>query len=188
MRNDAFKKMGLFESKAGISIPASTGIQGRGLRSGWCTVDVLAVRHRKDEAMAVRRLVNPRQNEAPEYGSAFARALQIDTEQTRYVLVSGTASIDDEGRSIHDGLFRAQDRTDPRHDQQPPDRGRHPISGTSNRRRHFLKNPADYPAYCQIMKERWLDHLPVICTVADVCRPELLFEMDASAVVDQNSV
>jgi enamine deaminase RidA (YjgF/YER057c/UK114 family) len=47
-------------------------------------------------------------NEAIAYGSAFSRGLRLEFGNTVVLLISGTASIDDEGRTVHVGDFRAQ--------------------------------------------------------------------------------
>jgi 2-iminobutanoate/2-iminopropanoate deaminase len=47
-------------------------------------------------------------NEAHDYGSAFSRGLRIDLNGLVILLISGTASIDEEGRTVHVGDFRAQ--------------------------------------------------------------------------------
>jgi 2-iminobutanoate/2-iminopropanoate deaminase len=47
-------------------------------------------------------------NEAYDYGSAFSRGMRLDLNGLVILLISGTASIDDEGRTVHVGDFRAQ--------------------------------------------------------------------------------
>jgi enamine deaminase RidA (YjgF/YER057c/UK114 family) len=49
-------------------------------------------------------------NEAYAYGSAFSRGMRIDLNGLTILLISGTASIDDEGRTVHVGDLRAQTR------------------------------------------------------------------------------
>ncbi len=49
-------------------------------------------------------------NEAPEYGSAFSRGMRIDLNGLVILLISGTASIDEQGRTVHVGDLRAQTR------------------------------------------------------------------------------
>ena len=44
-------------------------------------------------------------NEAYDYGSAFSRGMRIDLNGLTILLISGTASIDDEGRTVHVGDF-----------------------------------------------------------------------------------
>jgi len=43
----------------------------------------------------------------------------------------------------------------------------------------FLKHPEDATLYREVALKRGLEELPAVYVVADVCRPELLFEMDA---------
>src|SRR3984885_2538774 len=49
-------------------------------------------------------------NEAYDYGSSFSRGMRIDLNGLVILLISGTASIDEHGASIHVGDFRAQCR------------------------------------------------------------------------------
>ena len=49
-------------------------------------------------------------NEAYSYGSAFSRGMRIDLNGLVILLISGTASIDDAGNTIHVGDLRAQTR------------------------------------------------------------------------------
>src|SRR3974390_957806 len=49
-------------------------------------------------------------NEAPVYGSAFSRGLRLDLNGLTILLISGTASIDGAGRTVHVGDLRKQCR------------------------------------------------------------------------------
>jgi enamine deaminase RidA (YjgF/YER057c/UK114 family) len=49
-------------------------------------------------------------NEAPQYGSAFSRGLRLEFGDFAVLLISGTASIDEQGNTVHKGDFRAQQR------------------------------------------------------------------------------
>jgi len=49
-------------------------------------------------------------NEAYSYGSAFSRGLRIDLNGLAILLISGTASIDGRGNTVHVGDFRSQTR------------------------------------------------------------------------------
>lgn len=49
-------------------------------------------------------------NEASEYGSAFARGTRIDLNGLVILLISGTASVDEAGNTVHVGDIRAQCR------------------------------------------------------------------------------
>lgn len=47
-------------------------------------------------------------NEAIDYGSAFSRGLRLEFGNTVVLLISGTASIDEAGNTLHVGDFRRQ--------------------------------------------------------------------------------
>ena len=48
----------------------------------------------------------------------------------------------------------------------------------------FLKYAKDLPLYRSIAAEFAFPDIPVVSTVADVCRDDLLFEIDASAILN----
>jgi hypothetical protein len=52
-------------------------------------------------------------NEAYDYGSAFSRGMRIDLNGVSILLISGTASIDERGNTVHVGDFRAQQKARP---------------------------------------------------------------------------
>ena len=63
-------------------------------------------------APVVKRAITNRSvlNEAYAYGSAFSRGMRIDLSGLTILLISGTASINDEGKTVHVGDLRAQTR------------------------------------------------------------------------------
>jgi enamine deaminase RidA (YjgF/YER057c/UK114 family) len=182
VRNAAFQRLGLTGSNGRGAIPASTGIEGRNARGGWCTLDLIAARPRPGERFEMERLHNRKQPEATEYGSAFARGVALTLGNCRYYFVSGTASIDDQGATVHVGDFEAQTL--------------HTLTAVSalledagaslpdvRQATAFLKNPCDERAFERIADRVGLSGVPMVTTVADVCRDDLLFEIDATAVV-----
>lgn len=182
VRNAAFRRMGLVGPQGDGRIPASTGIEGRSARGGWCTLDLIALRPRAGGRASLRRLHNRRQNEATEYGSSFARATELSLGDARYVFVSGTAAIDDQGATVHAGDFEAQVRF-------TLDAVQALLEGVGagladvRQATAFLKNPCDGRSFERIKERSELAAAPVVTTVADVCRHDLLFEIDATAVV-----
>jgi enamine deaminase RidA (YjgF/YER057c/UK114 family) len=182
VRNAAFRRMGLVGPNGGGQIPASTGIAGRNHRGGWCALDLLALRRTDGGTFSMGRLHNRRQNEATEYGSSFARAMEVSLGDARYVFVSGTASIDDHGSTVHAGDFEAQARYTLEAVAallEGADAGLADIVQATA----FLKSPADGPSWERIVEGSPLRAVSLITTLADVCRAELLFEIDAVAVV-----
>ena len=130
----------------------------------------------------MERLHNRRQNEATEYGSAFARAMEVVLGDARYVFVSGTASIDDHGTTVHVGDFETQTRYTLEAVEallEGAGAGLRDVAQATA----FLKNPCDGRAFERVVERSSLDGAPLVTTVADVCRDDLLFEIDAVAVV-----
>lgn len=128
-------------------------------------------------------------NEAYSYTkpSSFSRGLRIDFGDTTILLISGTASIDESGKSLHIGNFRAQMR-----------RTLSNISGLLAsegctwhdvvRTTCYLRDiERDYEAFNEertaFYREQGLDPLPASTGIqAILCRPELLVEIEAIAM------
>jgi hypothetical protein len=59
----------------------------------------------RKRAISAQKLLN----EAPEYGSAFSRGLRVDLPGgITHLLISGTASVGENGETLYPGDFRAQ--------------------------------------------------------------------------------
>jgi enamine deaminase RidA (YjgF/YER057c/UK114 family) len=128
-------------------------------------------------------------NEAYNYArpSSFSRGLRIDLNGLVILLISGTASIDENGKVAHVGDFRAQLR-----------RTYHNITGLLAsegatwkdivRTTCYLRDiERDYAAFneerTQFFKEQGLDPLPASTGIqAILCFPELLVEIEAIAM------
>jgi 2-iminobutanoate/2-iminopropanoate deaminase len=128
-------------------------------------------------------------NEAFAYAkpSSFSRGMRIDLNGLTILLISGTASIDENGNSVHIGDFRAQMR-----------RTFANISGLLAsegctwrdivRTTCYLRDiERDYDAFNEertaFYKEQGLDPLPASTGIqAILCRPELLIEIEAIAM------
>jgi len=128
-------------------------------------------------------------NEAFAYAkpSSFSRGMRIDLGSVTILLISGTASIDGDGKSVHIGDFRAQMR-----------RTLANITGLLAsedctwrdivRTTCYLRDiERDYEAFNEertaFFKEQGLDPLPASTGIqAILCRPELLIEIEAIAM------
>jgi 2-iminobutanoate/2-iminopropanoate deaminase len=128
-------------------------------------------------------------NEAYAYArpSSFSRGMRIDLNGLVILLISGTASIDEQGRSIHIGDFRAQmRRTLDNITGLLASEGAtwHDIVRTTCYLRDIER---DYAVFNEertaFMKEQSLDPLPASTGIqATLCRPELLVEIEAIAM------
>jgi 2-iminobutanoate/2-iminopropanoate deaminase len=131
-------------------------------------------------------------NEACDYGSAFSRGMRIDLNGLTLLLISGTASIDDAGHSVHVGDLRAQlRRTFDNIGKLLASEGAtwHDIVRTTCYLRDIER---DYPAFNEertsFYKEQGLDPLPASTGIqAILCRPDLLVEIEAIAMFRSQS-
>ena len=128
-------------------------------------------------------------NEAYDYArpSSFSRGMRIDLNGVTILLISGTASIDERGNSVHIGDIRAQmQRTFQNLAGLLASEGAswHDIVRTTCYLRDIDR---DYGAFneerTKYFTELGLNPLPAsTCIQAHLCRPELLVEIEAIAM------
>lgn len=131
-------------------------------------------------------------NEAYDYGSSFSRGMRIDLNGVTILLISGTASIDEQGRTVHVGDFRAQQRrTYDNISKLLASEGAtwHDIVRTTCYLRDIER---DYQAFNEertaFFREQGLDPLPASTGIqAILCRPDLLIEIEAIAMFRRES-
>jgi 2-iminobutanoate/2-iminopropanoate deaminase len=131
-------------------------------------------------------------NEAYDYGSAFSRGMRIDLKGLTILLISGTASIDEKGNTVHVGDLRAQlRRTFENITALLASEGAtwHDIVRTTCYLRDIER---DYQAFNEeraaFYREQGLNPLPASTGIqAILCRPDLLVEIEAIAMFRQES-
>jgi 2-iminobutanoate/2-iminopropanoate deaminase len=126
-------------------------------------------------------------NEAYDYGSAFARGMRIDLNGLTILLISGTASIDDQGRTLHVGDLRAQTR-------RTFDNITALLASEGATWKDIVRTTCylrdierDYQAFNEersaFYREQGLDPLPASTGIQVIlCRPDLLVEIEAIAM------
>jgi enamine deaminase RidA (YjgF/YER057c/UK114 family) len=132
-------------------------------------------------------------NEAYHYSkpSSFSRGLRLDIKGVTILLISGTASVDEYGRTIHVGDFRAQTwRTYQNITKLLEAEGAtwKDIVRTTCYLRDIER---DYEAFneirTQFFAEQGLDPLPASTGIqAILCRPDLLIEIEAMAIFESD--
>jgi 2-iminobutanoate/2-iminopropanoate deaminase len=161
---------------------AGTEIGGRNLRGGHCTLDLLAARPRDGAPFERRAVQDARRSPATALNPAFGRGARLDLGSTRYVFLSGTASTDERGASVHAGDFRAQAlRTLENLVALLESEGA--SLDDVKQATAFVKRPEDVEDFRCLAEVCGLWDVPVVATLADACREELLFELDATAAV-----
>lgn len=180
-RTASYERFGVFDEPWPGVLPASTGIQGAAPGPAQCVMDLVAVEALAGEDLEVRRINNPRQSEATSYGSSFSRAVEVTHAGVSHLYVSGTASINERGETVYakdlEGqIFRTMTNVGVL--LQSSGVGWEDVCIATA----FFKT-ADYiPALDRVLRTLGVPRFPVVSVVADVCRPELLFELEATAV------
>ncbi|MAJ61491.1 MAG: hypothetical protein CBC48_17005 [bacterium TMED88] len=171
-----------FQSRSLNPVPASTGIGGQpvspehrlslGLYA--CRLPESVIRHKRP--MSASTL-----NEAPTYGADFVRGMRVEDGKRVSLYVSGTASIDEEGRTAHVGNIEAQIErmllnVSALLTEQGAD-ARDIVSATT-----YLKEPGDRGLLLDRYQRAGFQGFPHTLVIAPICRPELLCEVEVVAV------
>jgi enamine deaminase RidA (YjgF/YER057c/UK114 family) len=170
-----------FEERGIDPAPASTGIGGGPAPEGHdLCLGFLAVQGRGPTESQM--MTTPTLNEAPAYGSDFARGMRVEEVNKIALHVSGTASIDEAGRSVHREDFDAQvDRTLVNIASLLEGQGAglgDVVSAIT-----YLKRPEDADRLREKLDAAGFRGFPNALVLAPVCRPELLCEVEALAVL-----
>ena len=174
-RNEFFERCGVRR------LPASTGIGGRLHPSGaWVSVDIWTLAN--PEIAQIEVMTTPTLNEAPEYGSAFSRGMKVVLPEETYLFISGTASVDEKGDTVHvDDVDAQMERMLLNIEKLLKPHGAK-FSDLASAVT-YLKSADDADRYRDLCTERDMDSVPHTIVQADVCRPDLLCEMEAVAVL-----
>ncbi len=160
-------------------LPASTGIQGHS-GSEECLMELLAAGGPGVKVRPV--LASSRQTSPLCYGVSFSRAMALEVDGLTALFVSGTASLDLRGRVLHRDL--------PEQQYVESMLGLASILESQGGSLEdvcsatlFCKNADVYSACLEVSRLLQLPELPVVPVLADVCRPDLLVELEAVAIL-----
>jgi len=162
-------------------VPASTGIGGAPVSEAHdLCLGLYAVKAGRPLVRTV--MTSPTLNEAVEYGADFVRGMRVVETNKVALYVSGTASIDEHGRTAHPGDLEAQ-----------VDRMLVNIAALLERQGAefgdvvsaitYLKHPAHAGRLRKKLRAAGFAGFPHALVAAPICRPELLCETEALAVV-----
>ncbi len=189
VRNTCYSEYGFLtsigsEKAEEIYLPASTGIEGNNPSGLPSTMDVFAVKKNSNNSIKIRPIYGVKQRSPFRYGSAFSRAMVIEEPNSKLILVSGTASIDEKGKSVFIGDLESQ------------------IRNTFNvislliavenatlkdicEATIFLKRGQEYSTFRKVIEELGISDISSVNLSADICRDELLFEIDAAFIIEK---
>jgi enamine deaminase RidA (YjgF/YER057c/UK114 family) len=175
VRTGFFRRKGLLDGR----VPASTGIGGKTYgrpalsAAAWAAVSASG-------SGSIVEVPSPLQCPATEYGSSFSRAIELSSETGRTLLVSGSASIDPDGRSVFPGDGNAQIGHAMKVVREMlASRGMDLLDIT--RAVVYFKDIQDAPLFARWCLDNEVANLPSVALQTDVCREELLFEIEVDA-------
>jgi len=177
VRTGFFAERGMIGPQAGKEdLPASTGIGMWPNGGAACALDFIMVTG--PGRLNTNLLAAGNQDSAFKYGSAFSRAAQAATPAGETVYVSGTAAIGADGLTQHAGDPEAQIRSTIAN-----------VRAVLTERDCADSDVVHAIAYCKTPEvERVWERLqaeigwPFVTVIADICRDDLLFEVEATAV------
>ena len=175
-RTKFFETRGVFDRL----VPASTGIGAGNPADAALAAGALAIRPRHGR-VRVQEVLSPLQCPATDYRSSFSRAVEIGFPDRRMLIISGTASIaadgksmfaDDVTRQIHLTLDVVEEIL----------KSREMSWKNTVRAVGYFRRIEDLPLFERCCRERGIVPLPLIPAHAIVCRDDLLFEIELDAV------
>ena len=174
VRTAFFDEAGIFDHM----VPASTGIGARNPFGAAITMDVFAVQPKSPE-FTIQPVASPLQNPALDYQSSFSRAVELGSPTHRTLLISGTAGIAPDGKTAHPDEPEKQIRlTMDVVKAILESRGmnwNNLVRGIA-----YFKDMAYLPIYKRVAFN--IPHFPLAVSHADVCRHDLVFEIEVDAV------
>jgi enamine deaminase RidA (YjgF/YER057c/UK114 family) len=180
VRTDFFK-----HTRLGMGcVPASTGVSGRNPTGSSVALAAWAIQPRDPARPVVQIIPSPKQCPAPAYGSAFSRAVEIQSPGFRQLLISGTASIEPGGRTVHVGDVAAQIETTMEVVQAILE-SRGMTWHNTTRATAYFRSPLDAPRFSAWLEKHELRAMPVVSACCDICRDDLLFELELDAVATE---
>ena len=161
------------------SLPASTGVGARNPAGSALALAAWAFQPLAPDARCAE-VASPLQCPAPAYGSSFSRGMEIATGNGRRLTISGTASIAPGGKTLWVGDVRKQIELSM--DVVEAILRARGLSWTEvSRATAYFRHAADAAVFSEWIAANGLGQMPVVSTQCDVCRDDLLFELEADA-------
>ncbi|ABK98434.1 Rid family hydrolase [Pelobacter propionicus] len=161
---------------------ASTGIEGRHADPGVCVLldaySIGGVQHGQIGFLKAPDFLNP----THEYGVTFERGTSVAFGDRKHIFISGTASINHKGEIMHrNDVVRQLNRTFVNIMALLADAG----AGMENVAQMivYLRDPSDSETVNAYLDENYRN-IPNIVTLAPVCRPGWLVEVECIAISD----
>lgn len=176
VRTDFFHQRKIFDGL----VPASTGIGGGNAIDAALVAGLVALQPKRPD-VTVAQVPSPLQSSARDYGSSFSRAVEVACPDHCRLYVSGTASIDKAGNTIFLDDCPAQVRKTMEVVQAILE-SRQMGWADVTRALAYFKRAEDAALLAAYRQEQALPAFPLIVAENDVCRDDLLFEIEIDAI------
>jgi enamine deaminase RidA (YjgF/YER057c/UK114 family) len=176
VRTRFFQRNRVFEGL----VPASTGIGVDNGAGAAILAGGVAMRSLPDSSLTVQPVTSPLQCPALEYGSSFSRAVEVEAAGVHRLFVSGTASIAADGATAHVEDLEGQVSLTMQVVREIL-RSRDMDWRDVTRAIVYIKATAGRTVFEDFCREQELPPLPAVVLVSDVCRDDLLFEIEVDA-------
>ncbi len=176
VRTQFFRERGVFEH----GVPASTGISASNPFGSCIIAGAIAVRP-KNEKVKITEVPSPLQCSAFNYKSSFSRAVELEFTTNRQLLISGTACIDSEGKTVHQNDVAAQiEQTMNVIGAILESRGM--TWNDTSRAIAYFKDISSVPLFNDWLRKNNIQDFPFVGMNSNICRDDLLFELELDAV------
>ncbi len=176
VRDSFFREHNVYDNL----VPASTGIEGGNPVGAALVAGALAAAPCNAD-VGVCAVPSPLQCAAIEYGSSFSRATEIHEPGLRRLYISGTASISPDGESQFPGDVAAQVTRTMEVAGAILESRNMDLANTA-RITGYFKHAEDIPAFETWRAETNAPAVPIVLVHNDVCRDDLLFEIELDAI------
>ena len=178
VRNSFFAERRVLER----TMPASTGIGAGNCAGAAVVAEAFAIKPKSD-TVRIQQVTSPLQCPASDYKSSFSRAVEVLFCDHRRLYVSGTASIKRDGATAHVGDVAKQIALTMDVVEAILESRRMGWSDVSRAIAYF-KDMDDAPLFDAYCEKEHLSLLPIAVAHGDICRDELLFEIELDAVAN----
>ena len=160
--------------------PASTSIQGHVIGSQFLSIEFCAF---SGEALSLSQQPSPLQNEPTTYGKMFSRAVGVRFPKNTLLFISGTASINKTGETLHVGDFEGQMTFT----LEVVSNILHQVNGTFSDVAQaiiYLKRSKDFVPCLRLVDKAEFPCAKTMFQIdTPVCRDDLLCEMEVTALL-----
>ena len=181
VRSSFFHKHQVFKNH----VPASTGVGGKNPAGSGLSLELTAIKPGSRQ-FQIAKVISPLQCPAEEYGSSFSRAIRFSDDEFATLTVSGTASINAEGKTMHkDDLWKQIELTFSV--VEAIIRSENFSFSNVVRAYAYFSNKRFHKTFLKYLESQNLRKLSFICSENNICRSDLMFEVELD-LVKNNSI